>query len=108
MKEMTLREMVDQFGKTPRTFRFWEQQELITPRREGRKRFYRPREQRRVNLILRYQSLGFALEEIRQKLSENDRDLEITTDEASEKIDQLHVEMSRVEEALNVLEGYAA
>jgi DNA-binding transcriptional MerR regulator len=65
---MTIREMCDSFGVTPRTLRFYEQKELLFPIREGQKRLYTRRDRARLKLILRGKRFGFSLEEIRQLL----------------------------------------
>ena len=65
---MTIREMCDAFEVTPRTLRYYEYIELLSPEKEGRSRFYTPRETARMTLILRGRRFGFSLEEIRQWL----------------------------------------
>ena len=65
---MTIREMTDHFGVTPRTLRFYESKELLRPQRSGRHRLYTKREQARLKLILRGKKFGFSLEDIRQLL----------------------------------------
>ncbi|MBP0481376.1 MerR family transcriptional regulator [Sagittula salina] len=67
-KLMTIREMCDAYEVTPRTLRFYEQKELLTPIREGQKRLYTRRERARLTLILRGKRFGFSLEDIRQLL----------------------------------------
>ena len=54
---------------TPRTLRYYEYIELLAPEKEGRARFYGPREVARMTLILRGRRFGFSLEEIRQWLA---------------------------------------
>lgn len=65
---MTIREMCEAFGVTPRTLRFYEAKELIFPVREGQKRLYNKSDRARLKLILRGKRFGFSLEEIRQLL----------------------------------------
>jgi len=65
---LSFKEMCARFEVTPRTLRYYEYIELLSPRREGRARFYGPREVARMTLILRGRRWGFALEEIRQWL----------------------------------------
>ncbi|GFE65454.1 MerR family transcriptional regulator [Litoreibacter roseus] len=65
---MTIREMCDAFGVTPRTLRFYEAKELLFPIREGQKRLFTRRDRARLKLILRGKRFGFSLEEIRQLL----------------------------------------
>ncbi len=66
---MTIREMCDAFGVTPRTLRFYEAKELLFPLREGQKRLFTRRDRARLKLILRGKRFGFSLEEIRQLLN---------------------------------------
>ena len=66
--ELSFKEMCARFDATPRTLRYYEYIELLTPRKDGRIRWYGPREQARMTLILRGRRFGFSLEEIRQWL----------------------------------------
>ena len=68
--------MCARFEVTPRTLRHYEYIELLSPAREGRARFYGPREIARMTLILRGRRFGFSLEEIRQWLELYDVDPE--------------------------------
>jgi DNA-binding transcriptional MerR regulator len=65
---LTFKEMCERFDVTPRTLRYYEYIELLSPEKEGRARFYGPREVARMTLILRGRRFGFSLEEIRQWL----------------------------------------
>jgi DNA-binding transcriptional MerR regulator len=65
---LTFKEMCTRFDVTPRTLRYYEYIELLAPEKEGRARFYGPREVARMKLILRGRRFGFSLEEIRQWL----------------------------------------
>ncbi|BDW84801.1 MULTISPECIES: MerR family transcriptional regulator [Roseicyclus] len=71
---LSFKEMCARFDVTPRTLRHYEYIELLFPEREGRARFYGPREVARMTLILRGRRWGFALEEIRQWLEMYDAD----------------------------------
>ncbi|MFN3641465.1 MAG: MerR family transcriptional regulator [Gemmobacter sp.] len=65
---LSFKEMCARFDVTPRTLRYYEYIELLRPEKEGRSRFYGPREIARMTLILRGRRFGFSLEEIRQWL----------------------------------------
>ena len=65
---LNFKEMCARFDVTPRTLRYYEYIELLSPQKEGRARFYGPREIARMTLILRGRHFGFGLEEIRQWL----------------------------------------
>ncbi len=65
---LSFKEMCARFDVTPRTLRYYEYIELLAPEKDGRARFYGPREVARMKLILRGRRFGFSLEEIRQWL----------------------------------------
>jgi DNA-binding transcriptional MerR regulator len=65
---LSFKEMCAKFEVTPRTLRYYEYIELLTPEKEGRSRFYGGKELARMTLILRGRRFGFALEDIRQWL----------------------------------------
>lgn len=65
---LTFKDMCTRFDVTPRTLRYYEYIELLSPEKEGRSRFYGSREIARMTLILRGRRWGFSLEEIRQWL----------------------------------------
>ncbi len=71
---MTIRDMCKTFEVTPRTLRFYEAKELLSPLREGTKRLFTRRDRARLTLILRGKRFGFSLEDIRQMLDLYDRD----------------------------------
>ncbi len=73
-EQMTIREMCDAFGVTPRTLRFYEAKELLFPIRDGQKRLFTKRDRARLKLILRGKRFGYSLEEIRQLLDLYDLD----------------------------------
>ena len=66
--KLNFKEMCAAFDATPRTLRYYEYIELLRPEKVGRARYYGPREQARMTLIMRGRRFGFSLEEIRQWL----------------------------------------
>ena len=65
---ISFKEMCARFDVTPRTLRYYEYIELLSPKKVGRARFYGAREIARMTLILRGRRFGFSLEDIRQWL----------------------------------------
>jgi DNA-binding transcriptional MerR regulator len=65
--------MCDAYDVTPRTLRFYEQKELLSPIREGTRRLFTRRDRARLKLILRGKRFGFSLEDLRQLLDLYDR-----------------------------------
>ncbi|MCK2182964.1 MerR family transcriptional regulator [Halomonas getboli] len=62
----TIGELAQIFEVTPRTIRFYEQEGLLAPSRQGQKRIYREKDRVRLKLTLRGKRLGFSLAEIRE------------------------------------------
>ena len=61
----SISDLAREFGITPRTIRFWEDQGLILPQREGRVRVFTRRDRARLKLALRGKRLGLSLAEIK-------------------------------------------
>lgn len=62
----TITELANEQGITPRAIRFYEDQGLISPLRDGRNRVYGNRDRVRLKLILRGKRIGLTLAEIRE------------------------------------------
>ena len=60
----TISELAQEFAVTPRTLRFYEDQGIVSPARDGRNRVYTARDRTRLKLALRGKRLGFQLSEI--------------------------------------------
>lgn len=59
----TISELAREFDVTTRTIRFYEEQGLVIPEREGQKRLYSPADRVRIRLILRGKRIGMSLAE---------------------------------------------
>jgi len=64
--EFSISELAREFDVTPRAIRFYEDQGLLAPRRDGQRRIYTPRDRTRLKLTLRGKRLGLTLAEIRE------------------------------------------
>jgi DNA-binding transcriptional MerR regulator len=64
--EFSISELAQEFDVTPRAIRFYEDQGLLAPRREGQRRVYTARDRTRLKLTLRGKRLGLTLSEIRE------------------------------------------
>ena len=64
----TITQLAQEFDVTTRTIRFYEDQGLLSPTRNGQMRVYSPRDRVRLKLVLRGKRLGFSLSEIREML----------------------------------------
>src|SRR6476661_6297503 len=64
--EFSISELAQEFDVTPRAIRFYETEGLLSPRRDGQRRIYTPRDRTRLKLTLRGKRLGLSLSEIRE------------------------------------------
>ena len=64
----SIAELAREFAVTARTIRFYEDEGLIKPRRQGLQRLYSVGDRARLGWILRGKRLGFSLAEIKQLL----------------------------------------
>ena len=107
---LTFKEMCAKFEVTPRTLRYYEYIELLSPERQGRSRFYGARECARMTLILRGRKFGFQLEEMRQWLLIYDQDgtqaqMEVFLGMAERKLKELKEQQVQLAETLDELES---
>ena len=58
-------DLAREFGITPRTIRFWEDQGILAPERDGSKRVFTRRDRARLKMALRGKRLGLSLAEIK-------------------------------------------
>jgi DNA-binding transcriptional MerR regulator len=107
---MTIRQMCDAYDVTPRTLRFYESKELLSPIRQGQKRLYTHRDRGRLTLILRGKRFGFSLEDIRQLLDLYDggrgreEQLIRTVEAAHARLSAMKAERKELDSAIKELE----
>lgn len=74
----TISELSKEFDITPRTIRFYEDQGILSPARQGRNRVYVARDRTRLKLALRGKRLGLQLAEIRDLIDMYDGPMDTT------------------------------
>jgi DNA-binding transcriptional MerR regulator len=105
----SISELAAQFGITPRAIRFYEDEELIKPTRQGQTRIYSARDRARLALILRGKRVGFSLVEIKEMLDLYDlkdgqaTQLSYSIKKFSERINALERQQADIEQALGEL-----
>jgi DNA-binding transcriptional MerR regulator len=108
-RTFTISELADTFQVTPRTIRFYEDQGLLSPRRDGLNRVYSHRDRARLTLICRGKRLGFSLAEIKDFLDlydVDDRQIEqmrFALAHGRERIASLEVQLVDVQQTLSEL-----
>lgn len=106
---LSFKEMCAEYDVTPRTLRYYEYIELLTPEREGRARWYGAREVARMTLILRGRRFGFPLEAIRQWLLIYEErgtraQMEAWAELATDQLSALRMQKAELEETILDLE----
>lgn len=110
-EKLSLKEMCTEFDVTPRTLRYYEYIELLSPEKVGRSRYYGAREKARLKLILRGRRFGFTLEEIRQWLdmynghNDNRAQMERMVEMSTAQIAELESRKTQLQEAIDELSG---
>jgi DNA-binding transcriptional MerR regulator len=73
----TIADLAREFDVSKRSIRFYEEKNLISPRRtKGNYRLYSKRDRRRLRLILRGKRFGYTLDEIAEIIGFNDVDFD--------------------------------
>jgi DNA-binding transcriptional MerR regulator len=102
----TIRDLAKEFDCTHRTIRFYEDQGLLHPRREGQARIFSHRDRARLSLILRGRRLGFSLAEIGEMLNLYDADpdhvrqLSVALEKGRVRLAQLERQRADIEAAI--------
>ncbi len=102
---LTISQMAEKFGVTPRALRFYESKRLLKPAREGRGRVYSAADQHHVALILKGRKLGFTIAEIGQMIAAEEgqgspQALKLTREKCVEQIAHLENQLRETNEAL--------
>jgi DNA-binding transcriptional MerR regulator len=91
-RESTIGEMARAYGVTLRTLRFYEDRNLLRPRRVGNARYYGGVDRARLAMILKGKQLGFTLAEIADLIGVEDGGAKIDFEERlqpAQIVDQL-------------------
>lgn len=109
----TISELAAEFGVTTRTIRYYEDQGLLNPRREGLNRIFSHRDRVRLKLALRGKRLGFTLAEIRELFELYDiardekKQLEVFLDKLERRRALLEQQREDIEIMLNEINFFA-
>lgn len=108
-ESFTISELAAEFGLTPRTIRFYEDEGLISPGRSGMNRVYSRRDRARLELICRGKRLGFSLAEVKEFLDLYNRDqrqieqMKYAASLARQRIESLEIQLEDVKQTLTDL-----
>ncbi len=113
MQNYSIGDLARECGATLRAIRFYEDQGLLRPLREGQRRIYLERDRTRLKLILRGKRLGFSLAEIAEILALYDkprgeaRQLEFLLSKIADRRADLLAKRRDIEASLSDLDGVA-
>ena len=108
-ESFTISELSAEFGLTPRTIRFYEDEGLVSPGRSGMNRVYSRRDRARLELICRGKRLGFSLAEVKEFLDLYNRDqrqieqMKYAASLARQRIESLEIQLEDVKQTLTDL-----
>lgn len=108
----TISDMAQEFGVTPRTIRFYEDKDLLTPERKGQNRVYNGRDRARLEWILRAKRVGFSLADISEMLDLYDLDdnrttqRRVTLDKCKDRLGTLERQRNDLDETIHELTAF--
>lgn len=105
----SITQLAEEFGITTRAIRFYEDKDLLHPRRDGQTRIYSTRDRARLKLILRGKRVGFTLTEIREIIDLYDlrdgftKQLELAREKYRAQIAKLEAQRQDIDESITLL-----
>ena len=108
----TIGQLCEEFGVTARALRFYEDENLISPERNGTQRLYSERDRARLAWILRGKRVGFSLSEIGDLLDLYDlgdsrkTQKAVTLDKCKERIEALTRQKADIDETIEEMDGF--
>lgn len=102
---MKIGQLVERFGVSVDTIRFYEKKGLLQPsaRSEAGYRLYSEADSNRLGFILRSKSMGFSLEQIKDLLQLEDNRSHWHCEDVKDKVQQ---KMSEIEQQIKQLQGF--